>query len=226
MPIQVTFYGHAAFGLHFASHHILIDPFFNGNPTTTVKPEEIEADFILVSHGHSDHLGDTIAIAQRTGATVITVAEIASWLRKQAVKVHAQHIGGGHAHPFGHVKLTLALHGSALPDGSYGGSPCGVVFEIEGKRIYHTGDTGLFYDMKLIGEDGLDLAFLPIGDNFTMGIGDAVKAAKLLGAKVVIPMHYNTWDLIKQDATAWAERVEKGTQAKVHALKPGESFLL
>jgi L-ascorbate metabolism protein UlaG (beta-lactamase superfamily) len=226
LAIQVTFHGHAAFGLQIGKHHILIDPFFNGNPTTTVKPEEVEADFILVSHGHSDHLGDTVSIAQRTGATVITVAEIASWLRKQAVKVHPQHIGGGHEHPFGHVKLTLALHGSALPDGSYGGNPCGFLITAEGKKIYHAGDTGLFGDMRLIGEEGIDLALLPIGDNYTMGPDDALRAVKLLQPTHVIPMHYGSWDLIKQDAAAWAERVEKETQAKAHVLKAGESFSL
>ncbi len=226
MAIQVIFHGHAAFELQIEKHRILIDPFFNGNPVTTVKPDEIAVDHILVSHGHSDHMGDTVAIAQRTGATVITVAEIAGWLRKQAVKVHSQHLGGGHEHPFGHVKLTLALHGSSLPDGSYGGNPCGFLITALGKKIYHAGDTGLFGDMRLIGEEGVDLALLPIGDNYTMGPEDALRAVRLLQPKHVIPMHYNTWDLIRQDAVAWAERVEKETQAKVHVLKPGESFLL
>jgi L-ascorbate metabolism protein UlaG (beta-lactamase superfamily) len=226
LSIQVTFYGHAAFGLQIGKHRVLIDPYLTGNPLAPITPEEVKADFILVSHGHSDHLGDTVSIAQRTGATVITVAEIASWLRKQGVKVHAQHIGGGHVHPFGHVKLTLALHGASLPDGSYGGNPCGFLVSAEERKIYHAGDTGLFGDMRLIGEEGIDLAMLPIGDNYTMGPRDALRAVQLLQPKHVIPMHYNTFDLLRQDASAWARQVEKSTQAKVHVLKPGENFLL
>ena len=205
----------------------MIDPFFIGNPAATVSADRVTADFILVSHGHGDHVGDAVAIAKRTGATIISNAEISGWFKKQGVNAHAQHLGGGYRHPFGYLKLTLALHGSGLPDGSYGGNPAGFLLTTnDGEKIYMAQDTGLFGDMKLIGEEGIDLAILPIGDNYTMGPDDALRAVKLLQPKNVIPIHYNTWDLIAQDPNAWATRVEKETGAKVHVLKPGESFTL
>ena len=168
-----------------------------------------------------------MAIAKRSNATVITNFEIANWLDKQGVETHAQHLGGGYHHPFGYLKLTLALHGSALPDGSYGGNPAGFLLTTkDNKKIYIAGDTGLFGDMKLIGEEGIDLAVLPIGDNFTMGPADALRAVKLLMPKVIIPIHFGTWDLINQDANQWAVNVKAETGAEVHVLKPGESFTL
>jgi L-ascorbate metabolism protein UlaG (beta-lactamase superfamily) len=192
-----------------------------------VKTDKIPADCILVSHGHSDHVGDTVAIAQRTGATVVSNFEIHNWLAAQGLKnLHPQHIGGGFNYPWGRVKLTIAHHGSALPDGSYGGNPCGFLLYIDGKKIYHACDTGLFYDMKLIGEEGIDLAILPIGDNFTMGPDDALRAVKLIQPKRVVPIHYNTFDVIKQDPHAWAARVEQETPAKVTVMKPGDTIEL
>ena len=227
MISKLTWYGHAALGLDTGGHKILVDPFFSGNPAANVPAHQVEADFILVSHGHGDHLGDTLEIARRTGATIISNAEIAGWLGKQDLKTHAQHLGGGHQHPFGYLKLTLALHGSGLPDGSYGGNPCGFLLTTNaGEKIYMAGDTGLFGDMRLIGDEGIDLAILPIGDNYTMGPQDALRAVELLLPKHVIPIHYNTWDVITQDVNSWASRVEKETRAKVHVLKPGESFTL
>lgn len=225
MTNKLTWYGHAALGLETGGYKLLIDPFFSGNPAASIAPEAVEAHFILVSHGHGDHVGDTVAIAQRSGATVISNFEIATWFEGKGVqKTHAQHIGGGFKHPFGYLKLTLALHGSALPDGSNGGNPTGFLLTTnDGKKIYMAQDTGLFGDMKLIGEEGLDLAVIPIGDNYTMGPADALRAVKLLQPKTVIPIHYNTWDLLAQDANAWAERVHKETQTKAVILKPGES---
>ena len=223
---KFTWYGHATLGLETDGHKLLIDPFFTDNPSAPVTADEMEANFILVSHGHGDHVGDTVSIAERTDALVISNFEIANWFETQGVsKVHPQHLGGGFQHPFGYLKLTLALHGSALPDGSYGGNPAGFLLTTnDGKKIYMAQDTGLVGDMQLIGDEGIDLAVIPIGDNFTMGPDDALKAVKFLRPKVVIPIHYNTWDLIAQNPISWADRVEDEMQARVVVLAAGESF--
>lgn len=227
MEVNVTWYGHACFLIETDKARLLTDPFLTGNPMAPVGVTEIEADYILVSHGHGDHVGDTVPIAKRTGATVISNFEIHNWLTGQGIEnAHPQHIGGGFDYPWGRVKLTIAHHGSALPDGSYGGNPCGFLFYIGGKKIYHACDTGLFYDMKLIGEEGIDLAILPIGDNFTMGPVDALRAVKLIEPQQVVPIHYNTFDVIKQDPKAWAVKVEKETAAKVTVMQPGETISL
>ena len=155
-------------------------------------------------------------------ATVIANAEISGWFSAKGIKTHAQHLGGGFRHPFGYLKLTLALHGSALPDGSYGGNPAGFLLTTNrGEKLYLAGDTGLFGDMRLIGEEGLDLAAIPIGDNYTMGPNDALRAVKLLQPKVVVPIHYNTFPLIQQDVNAWKKRVEAETETRVEVLSPG-----
>lgn len=227
MNTKFTWFGHAALGLETGGYTVLVDPYFSGNPAAVVNADKVKADFILVSHGHGDHVGDTVSIARRTNATVISNAEIAKWLGKQGVKSHGQHLGGGYKHPFGYLKLTLALHGSALPDGTYGGNPAGFLLTThEGLKIYMACDTGLFGDMRLIGEEGIHLAVLPIGDNYTMGPDDALRAVHLLQPKHVVPIHYNTWDLIAQDPNAWANRVQAETEAQVHVLKPGESLML
>lgn len=227
MSFKLTWYGHATMGFETGDYKVLVDPFFTGNPATNVSPDEVTADFILVSHGHGDHVGDALDIAKRTGATVISNFEVASWFEDQGLAVHPQHLGGGFQHPFGYLKLTLALHGSMLPDGSYGGNPAGFLLTTnDNEKIYLACDTGLFGDMGLIGEEGIDLAVLPIGDNFTMGPDDALRAVKLIQPKNVIPVHYNTWDLIQQDAEAWAKRVESETATQVHVLKPGERLTI
>jgi len=226
MAFKITWIGHATLDLDTAGYKLLVDPYIRGNPNAKADADTIEADYILVTHGHSDHLGDSIEISKRTGATVISNAEISSWLQKKGVKTHGQHIGGGFTHPFGYLKLTLALHGSGLPDGTYGGNPAGFLLTTnDGDKIYMAGDTGLFGDMRLIGEEGITLAVLPIGDNYTMGPDDALRAVKMLSPKHVIPIHFNTFDLIAQDAHAWADKVEKETDAKVHVLEPGEKFV-
>lgn len=227
MTTKITWLGHSSFQIETAGKTILLDPFFTGNPSATLEAATVEADAIIVSHGHGDHVGDTVDIAKRTGALVIANFEIIEWMGKQGIEnVHPQHIGGTHQYDFGTVKLTIAHHGSMLPDGSNGGSPCGILLKLEGGTIYFAADTGLFYDMKLIGEEGIDLAILPIGDNFTMGPADSIKATKLIQPKRVLPMHYNTWPLIEQDASAWADQIRGQTDAEPVVLEPGGSCSL
>ncbi len=228
MSVKTTWYGHATLGVETEGYKILIDPYFTGNPTASTSADQVFPDYILISHGHFDHIGDVITIAKRTGAMVITTLEIAGWLGRQGIEsTHAQQIGGGFQHPFGYLKFTQAFHGSGLPDGSYGGMPAGFLLTTgSGKKLYFACDTGLFGDMALYGDEGLDQAVLPIGDNFTMGPDDALRAVKLLRPKQVIPVHYSTWPPIDQDAVAWAKRVTTETGTPVHVIQPGESFSL
>jgi L-ascorbate metabolism protein UlaG (beta-lactamase superfamily) len=225
---KIRWLGHAAMALETAGYHVLIDPFFTGNPKAAITAEQAQADFILISHGHGDHVGDSIAIAQRTGATVISNYEISVWLEQKGLKkVHGQQHGGGFNHPFGRVKLTLAFHGSALPDGANGGNPCGfLIYLKDGKKIYHAADTGLFGDMRLIGEEGIDLAVLPIGDNYTMGPDDSIRAIKLIEPKKVLPIHYDTFPIIAQDVHSWADKVRAETKAEPVVLQPGQEMTL
>ncbi|WP_366918968.1 metal-dependent hydrolase [uncultured Gimesia sp.] len=227
MGTNITWLGHSTFQIETAGKIIILDPFFTGNPNASISANEAKTDAIIVSHGHGDHVGDTVEIAKRTNALVIANYEIIEWMGKQGVEnVHPQHIGGAHKYDFGTVKLTIAHHGSMLPDGSNGGSPCGILLKLEEGTIYFAADTGLFSDMRLIGEEGVDLAILPIGDNFTMGPDDSVKATSMIAPKRVMPMHYNTWPLIEQDAAAWADQIRNQTSAEPIVLEPGESFQL
>lgn len=223
MP-QLTYLGHSAFLVEGSKGRVVIDPFLTGNPVAAMKAEDVTVDFVLLTHGHGDHIGDAVAIAKANGATIVAPFELANYCAEQGAEVHPMHIGGGHDFPFGRVKLTIAHHGSAAPDGTYTGNPCGFLVTMDGKTVYHTGDTGLFYDMKLIGEmHPIDVALLPIGDNFTMGVRDAVKAVELLRPKVAIPMHYKTFDVIDADPEGFARQVrELGVEAKV--LEFGGSF--
>jgi L-ascorbate metabolism protein UlaG (beta-lactamase superfamily) len=229
MSLELTWLGHASWQLKTGQHTLLVDPFLDDSPTAPFKANRATADFILISHGHFDHIADAAKIANRTGATVISNYEITTWLAKQhGVKnTVGGNLGGGANLPFGRVKLTLAFHSSSLPDGSNGGNPCGFLLTLTGgPRIYFACDTALFGDMALIGAGGLDVAVLPIGDLFTMGPGDAVEAVKLLKPKKVIPSHYNTWPPIAQDPQKWAERVRAETQAEPIVIQPGGTVQL
>ena len=225
----ITYLGHAAFLIKSESGEILIDPFLSGNPNSPVKPDEVNPKFILVTHGHGDHLGDTVEIAKRSGALVIAPFELGTYIEREGVKnVHTMHIGGSFTFPFGKLIMTIAHHGSAvIKDGEiiYTGNPCGYVIKLKDRTIYHAGDTGLFVDMKLIGErNKIDVALLPIGGNYTMDIDDAVYAVKLINPDVVIPMHYNTFPVIEKDPEEFKRRVEEETNSRCIVLKPGESY--
>jgi L-ascorbate metabolism protein UlaG (beta-lactamase superfamily) len=229
MSTRLQWLGHAALLLECDGRKILIDPFLTGNPSAAVEAGEVSAELILISHGHGDHVGDVVEIARRTGATVATNYEISEWLKRspQALtKVEGLQHGGSFLFDTSvRVKFTLAFHGSALPDGSNGGNPCGLLLTMpDGIKIYDAADTALFGDMALIGDEGLDLAILPIGDYYTMGPDDALRAVKLLRPRFVLPIHYNTFPRIAQDADAWALRIKNETQAEPVILKPGDWF--
>jgi L-ascorbate metabolism protein UlaG (beta-lactamase superfamily) len=225
MPAKFTWLGHACWLVESAGKKILVDPFLDDSPTAPVKSNSVSADFILLTHGHFDHISDAVKIAKRCDATCVSNFEICEWLGKQGVsKSEAMNIGGTIALPWGTVKSTIAVHSSALPDGAYGGNPGGFLLTLDGSRIYIAGDTALFSDMKLYGQGGLDLAIVPIGDRFTMGPDDSIEAIRLLNPRRAAPSHYNTWPPIAQDAKAWGARVKKETAAEPIVLEPGGSF--
>lgn len=225
--MKLKYFSHSAFQVTTEKGiNILIDPFLDDNPTSPVKSKDVKADYIILTHGHGDHLGDSFKIAKRCNSTFICVNELANYCAEHGFNAHNMHIGGGFNFNFGRVKFTIAHHGSKTPDNQYTGEPAGVILSVENKNVYHTGDTGLFYDMKLIGEMiPIDYMLLPIGDNFTMGITDAVKAAELVNPKVAIPMHYNTFPVINADPNQFKKSVEaKGITCKI--LNFGEEISL
>jgi L-ascorbate metabolism protein UlaG (beta-lactamase superfamily) len=225
MSIKLTWYGHATWMISTGEHSILLDPFFNESPTAPIKSDAVDADFILVSHGHFDHVADVATIANKNDSTVIAIYEIAQWFGKNhSVKNTIEmNIGGTVQLPFGSVKMTPALHSSQLPDGSYAGCPAGFVVTINEKKLYFACDTGLFSDMQLIGDMAIDVAILPIGDLFTMGPADSLLATNFVRPTQVLPTHYNTWPPIEQDANKWAELIRSGSSAEPIVLQPGES---
>jgi len=225
--LTATFHGHACFLLEGDGKRVIIDPFLTGNPAAVIGPDALpKLDAILLSHGHGDHLGDAIALAKRDKATIVATAELAGFCGDQGATAHAMHIGGAHQFPFGRVKLVPAFHGGRVEGdatGKYTTNPCGVVVTIGGKSVYHAGDTGLTLEMQLL-EGRVDLMLVPIGDNYTMGIEDAVRAVGFVKPRIVIPMHYNTWDVIRADAAAFQRDV--GNRAEVVILAPGASYTL
>ncbi|WKZ20130.1 MAG: metal-dependent hydrolase [Candidatus Jettenia sp. CY-1] len=203
--MKITYHGHSCFLIEGSRYSVIFDPFLKGNPLAKIKPEDVKVDAILVSHGHFDHVGDAVEISKNNDATIITPFELASYFQSKGAKSHPMNIGGSYHFPFGTVKLTIAHHGSTTETGT-AGNPCGFILIMEDKVLYHAGDTGLFSDMRLIGElNTIDVALIPIGDNFTMGITDALKAVEFLKPKIAIPMHYNTFDMIKQDPRRFVE---------------------
>lgn len=216
--MKLKYFGHSAFQITTDSGiNILIDPFLDDNPVSKTKSSQVDADFIILTHGHGDHVGDGLKIAKRCNSLFICVNELAEWVKSKGLRAHNMHIGGAYNFDFGKAKFTIAHHGSMTPDSQYAGEASGVLITIDEKTIYHTGDTGLFYDMKLIGEmNPVDYMLLPIGDNYTMGIDDAVKAVELTNPKTAIPMHFNTFPVINSDPNKFKQLVEsKGKKCLV-----------
>jgi L-ascorbate metabolism protein UlaG (beta-lactamase superfamily) len=225
--MQISYHGHSVVKVQTNGYTILIDPFINGNSQTDLKVENEAPDIILLTHGHNDHVGDTLELAKKRDALVIAPNELADYLGWQGARVHNMHIGGAKVFDFGKVKYTQAFHGSSFVTENkeiiYTGMPGGILLTVEGKTIYHAGDTALFGDMALIGSrHPIDIAFLPIGDNFTMGIEDAAYAVSLLKPKIVVPIHYNTFPPIEQNPNEFAHLVHDAETADVQILKAGE----
>ena len=217
--MRLTYLGHSCFLVETSKTRLLIDPYLNDNPAAKIKADAITCDYVIVSHGHEDHSADALGIAQRCDATIIANYEIAEYFAAKGAKTHGMNPGGGFNFPFGRVKLTHAHHTSSVEAGLnpiYLGSACGIIVQADGKNLYHAGDTAVFLDMQLIGRIGLDAALIPIGDNFTMGPDDALLALEFLKPKLAVPIHYNTWPVISQNAATFAANAAKAG----HTVKP------
>nr|WP_319218861.1 metal-dependent hydrolase [uncultured Trichococcus sp.] len=226
--MRISFHGQSCVCIETAGQkHLLIDPFISGNPLSDLDPDAVPCDVILLTHAHGDHVGDTEKIARRTNPLIISTVELAGYFASKGFRTHGMQPGGGHLFDFGYVKLTQAIHGSAMTvDGlPYTfGLASGILLNAEGKTIYHAGDTALFSDMKLIGEDyPIDVAFLPIGDNYTMGPKDAAKAVTFLEPRIAVPIHYNTFPLIKQDPNDFLSLLDEGVGL---IMQPGDFISL
>jgi len=223
--LKITWLGHACWLLDTGRMKVLIDPFLSQSPTAPCSPEQVDADVVLITHGHVDHILDAAAIAKRCDSLCVANYEIATWLTsKQAVaRTIGMNLGGWAKLPEGRVKMTIAHHSSELPDGTYGGQPGGFLLELPAGRVYIAGDTALFSDMQWISPSGIDVAILPIGDLFTMGPEDSLQAIDWLKPSWVFPSHFNTWPPIAQDASQWAKQVRERSGAIPQILEPGES---
>jgi len=221
----LTWHGHACFTIEAEGRRVIIDPFLTGNPAADIGLDQLaKIDAVLLSHGHGDHLGDALVIAARDRPTVVTTYELATFCETRGAAVHKMHLGGAHAFPWGRVKLVPAFHGGGIDSddaGRYPVTPCGLVVTMGGKTVYHTGDTALTTEMQLL-EGRVDVMLLPIGDNYTMGIDDAVRAVDFVRPQIAIPMHYNTFDVIKADPQEFRRKV--GKMADVVVLQPGQSL--
>lgn len=212
--MKINYQGHSAVYIETrAGHKILMDPFLSGNPNATLDPDTVEVDYIILTHGHDDHVGDTVSIAKRTGAKIIAPVELAEYLEQEGLEAHGMNLGGDFQFPFGKVKYVQAFHSSAtMKDGVniYLGPAAGVLLTADDKTVYHLGDTALFGDMKLIGElHNIDLALVPIGSNFTMGPDDAAVATHMIKPKLAIPIHYNTFPVIEQDPKKYLDKLNE-----------------